>query len=264
MSKVLRCLSVLLLVSMGSVFGQTRGVIRYATNPFYPPYDWATPGGGFDGASVELLSLVLPPGVQGLPISEPWKRSLSLAAHGEIDMLLSLRITPDRAKYLAFTSHRAFPNPIVVFVRSGAPISCSRWEQLKPFVGGVSLGDTFGGGFDEYWPDHLTVETAPSMVENFEKLRRGRIDYFVSGLYMGESYLTSQGLTSEIVPLSPAISDQDIYFAFSKLSRWIGLLPALSEALADLDSKGVLEDLLKKHLDRFGSAEAADLFSSRP
>lgn len=233
--------------------------LTYSTNPFYPPYDWGLGEDRFDGASIELLSLVLPPGITAVPVREPWKRAIALAADGEIDLLLSLRITPERAESLAFTTHRAFPNPIAVFVRKNSPIKVDKWSALKPYVGGVSLGDTFGGGFDDYWKTQLNVETAPSLVENFEKLRLARIDYFVSGYYMGLSYLAAAGLSGDIVALRPFISDQDIHFAFSKKSPWLRLLPTVSAALAELDSEGVLEALLNKHLTRFSEANSSKM-----
>lgn len=234
--------------------------LRYSANPLYPPYHWSLGTDRFDGASIELLSRVLPPGIALVPVREPWKRVLAMAADGEIDLVLSLRATPERAEYLAFTEHRAFPNPIAVFVRADSPIRVDDWAGLAPYVGGVSLGDYFGGGFDEYWRARLRVETAPSLVENFEKLRLGRIDYFVSGYYMGQSYLAASGLSGRIVALRPFVSNEGIRFAFSRRSPWIRLLPSVDKRLAELDAKGELEAILKRHLDRFSRADAPKLF----
>jgi len=255
---------VLLLISlMGAVsLPAEQPVLKYSTNPYYPPYDWGVGDTGFDGASIELLSLVLPPSIRVEAVPVPWKRALSMAAAGEIDLLLSLRITPERSAYLDFAAHRAFPNPIAVFVRRGSPISVKDWANLAPFTGGVSLGDTFGGGFDEYLRDHLSVESAPTMIENFRKLRAGRIDYFVSGYYMGQSYLAAAGLDAEIVALHPFVSNLDIHFAFSKKSPWTKLLPQVSAALAELDRKGALESILQKHLERFSAKGSLERFKN--
>ncbi|MFA6507765.1 MAG: transporter substrate-binding domain-containing protein [Treponemataceae bacterium] len=250
----------IVLAVAGASLSAAPSVLSYSTNPFYPPYDWGLGDDRFDGASIELLDLVLPPFTTSRPVRVPWKRALAMAADGEIDLLLSLRITAERSEYLEFTTHRAFPNPIAVFVRSNSSITVDDWAKLKPYLGGVSRGDTFGGGFDEYWRTRLNVETAPSMLENFEKLRLGRIDYFVSGYYMGQSYLALTGLSGTIVALRPFVSNQDIHFAFSKKTPWKRLLPAMSAALAELDSKGALEAILKKHLARFSEKDAPKLF----
>lgn len=224
--------------------------IVYSTNPNYPPYDWAE-GEDFDGATIELLKQAMPPGVRLTPLVVPWKRALFLAEAGEIDLLASLRITPERSRYLQFTSHRAFPNPIVLFIRADRPFPFHHWDDLKGRLGGVSLGDTFGGGFDEYLQQHLTVEEAPGMAENFRKLAAGRIDYCVTSLYVGQAYLARHPSAQAIIALSPPISDQDIHFAMSKRSPCLRLLEPISAKLEELDSAGVPEALLRQYQRRY-------------
>lgn len=224
--------------------------VVYSTNPQYPPYDWEA-ADGFDGASIELLRMVMPPGLPLKPAVYPWKRSLYLAEQGEIDLLVSLRITPERSGYLVFTSHRAFPNPIVIFVRKDRSFPFTSWQDLKHRRGGVSAGDTFGGGFDEFWRASLTMEEAPTMRENFRKLDSGRIGYFVTGRYAGEAYLAKYPPEHEIIPLSPAISSLDIHFGFSKRSACAPLVGYVSRRLAELDATGTPERLLRKHLKHY-------------
>ncbi|WP_224983808.1 substrate-binding periplasmic protein [Geomonas agri] len=225
--------------------------VVYSTNPQYPPYDWSTDGRNFDGASIELLNMVLPPGVSAKPALFPWKRSMFLAESGQIDLLASLRITPERERYLVFTSHRAFPNPIVFFKRKDRDFPYRQWKDLVGLKGGMSAGDTFGGGFDQYWRSNLHMEEAPSMLENYQKLDSGRIDYFVTSLYAGQAFLAKHPTSHEIVPVLPAISNQDIHFGFSKKSPCAPLAEYVSTRLRELDAKGVPQKLLKKHLKRY-------------
>ncbi|SHO53251.1 substrate-binding periplasmic protein [Desulfopila aestuarii] len=226
-------------------------MVIYSTNPQYPPYDWSVGSDSFDGASIELLKSVMPPGLPLKAVVYPWKRSMFMAEMGKIDLLVSLRITPERSEYLTFTTHRAFPNPIVVFVRKDDKFSFKSWKDLKRLNGGISRGDTFGGGFDEYWRKELTIEDAPTMFENYKKLDSARIDYFVTGEYVGKAHLAKNPLKHEIIALSPAISTLDIHFGFSKRSACAPLVGYVSERLKEEDSKGVPEKLLKKHLQRY-------------
>ncbi|QEM68548.1 transporter substrate-binding domain-containing protein [Geobacter sp. FeAm09] len=119
---------------------------RLLDQPPVPPYHWAVGDDRFDGASMELLPMVVPPGIPLKPAVYPWKRALFLAEQGKIDLMVSLRITPERSAYLKFTTHRAFPNPIVVFVRKDRPFHYASRADLKAYRGGISFGDTFGGG----------------------------------------------------------------------------------------------------------------------
>ncbi|WP_052360017.1 substrate-binding periplasmic protein [Solidesulfovibrio alcoholivorans] len=230
----------------------------YATNPHYPPYDWSIGEATYAGATIELLEMAAPEGVRLKPVVLPWKRALLLAGEGKIDLLASLRITPERSQYLRFTSHRAFPNPIVAFVRADRRFPYEKWDDLRDKTGGVSLGDTFGGGFDAYMRAQLHVEEAPSMEENFRKLDSGRIDYFVTSLYAGQAYQATHRFAHPVVALSPPISEQDIHFGFSLRSPCLPLLERLSARLEELDAQGVPERLLRKYLRHYAEHPPAD------
>jgi len=226
-------------------------VIHYATNPIYPPYGWKAGNDRYDGAVVELLQMIVPKGIALEPMVYPWKRSMVMAEIGAIDLLAGIRKTPEREKTLEFTTHRAFHNPIVLFVAKDRQFPFSTWQDLAMLRGGVSAGDAFGGGFDEYWRLNLIVEEARTMKENFQKLERGRIDYFVTSQLAGEAYLKTHFQNIDIISLSPPISDQDIHLAFSRHSPCRSVIPAMSERLREMDGKGALDALLKKHLDRY-------------
>lgn len=229
---------------------ETRALV-YSANPQYPPYHYANGQEVFAGASVELLSLVMPAGLECRPRVLPWKRTLLMAEEGQIDLVLSLRITPEREKYLVFTKHYAFPNPIAVFVRRDRVFPYAGREDLRGRRGGVALGDYFGNGFDEYWPKELSVEMAPTMVENFRKLDAGRIDYFVTSLFLGRAYLARNPPEHEIIPLDPPISTMGIHFGFSRRSPFAALVDEVDSRLEELDRQGELQRLLERHLERF-------------
>lgn len=238
--------------------------IVYSTNPYYPPYDWVNPEGHFEGASIDLLQRVAPKGVKLVEAVYPWKRALAVAGKGEVDLLLSLRITPEREKAFLFTTHRAFPNPIVAYVRMDSSISFKGWADLKGLYGAISAGDTFGSGFDEYLRSNLRFEEGYTLVENFRKLSLGRVDYYVSGRYLGDAYLAQTGLGQRIKALSPPLSNGDIHFAFSRNSPCVSYLNEISERLHTLDESGENIRLLTKHVDRFRRGEIGNVFVTPP
>ena len=246
-------LSVLCLAFFSGTLLAQEKVITWATNPQYPPYDWATDDKGYAGACVELLSLITPKGYVFKPVVVPWSRAQEMAKRGEIDMLINLRITPERSEWLEFSINPTFINPIAVFVRKDKTIPFKSWDELKPLRGGVTLGDAFGNGFDEYLKANLTVDVISNMSGNFLKLNSGRIDYFVSGYYMGEAWLAQAGFQDRIVALSPPISNTSIHLGFSKLSRYLETLPEIDQHLSRLRADGTLDRMLAAHSKAFSS-----------
>ena len=175
-------------------------------------------------------------------------------------LLLSLRVTPEREKYLLFSKQRAFPNPIVAFVRNGLPIEFRSWADLKPFYGAISAGDTFGAGFDEYLRSDLRFEEGYTLVENFRKLEARRVDYYVSGQYLGDAYLARTGRTRLIKALMPPLSTGGIHFAFSRKSPCAVYLDEINERLRKMEETDESERLLNLHLARFSRGEVGDVF----
>ena len=112
----------------------------------------------------------------------------------------------------------------------------------------MSRGDTFGSKFDLFLQKNLIVETADTMQENFEKLRRGRIDYFVSGQYAGNYYLHQHGMDGEIMALSPPVTNESIHIGFSRRSPCQELEPYVSARLEELEQSGYLKRLLDGYL----------------
>lgn len=226
-------------------------VITWATNPQYPPYGWSISDSEYAGACVELLSLIAPKGYVFKPIVVPWSRAQEMAKRGQIDMLVNLRITPDRAQWLRFSNNPTFFNPIAIFMRKEGAIPFKSWDELRPLRGGATLGDAFGNGFDEYLKANLKIEVIRNMSGNFLKLDAGRIDYFVSGYYMGMAWLSQASLQNRIVALSTPVSNTYIHLGISKLSAHLDTLPEIDQHLARLGADGTLDRILKKHSKMF-------------
>jgi len=256
-SGMFRLVIVWLLFSFG-VQAQEK-VITWATNPKYPPYDWSHEDSHYDGAASALLRLIIPQGYTLRPVMVPWPRAQLMAKEGRIDLLVNIRITPERSEWLEFSKNPTFPNPIAVFMRKDKAIPFRSWDELKPLRGGVTVGDYYGNGFDEYLNAHLNIEPSPKVRSNFLKLEKGRIDYFVSGYYMGITWLVNTNMQDTIVALTPFVSDSPIHLGFSKYSPYLGLLPEIDRRLAQLASDGTLSRILREQIDA-GSKIPAEVF----
>ncbi len=223
-------------------------IIRWATNPKYPPYDWSVNNARYEGACMHLLELVIPSGYTLQPVMVPWVRAQKMAEDGSIDLLVNLRITPERSAWMEFSKNPTFSNPIAIFMRRDKAVPFKSWSELKTLIGGITIGDAFGNGFDEYLKENLATETTASPYSNIRKLDSGRIDYFVTGYYMGTAMLYSAGIQDRIVALKPFISDRPIHLGFSKRSPHRTLLPEIDRKLAQLAADGTLNRILNEHL----------------
>ncbi len=242
---MIKLISILSFLVSASLNAQTI-TVTWATNPAYPPYDWSTDGKTYQGAVVMLMSQFKISGVQFLPEVLPWRRAQEMARDGSLDLLVNIRDTPEREGWLVFAHNPTFPNPIAVFMRkTDALPSTWTWNDLILLRGGIAAGDQFGSPFDEFLSSHLRVETAPTVVQNFMKLKMKHIDYYVTGLYLGEYWMKTTQQSSYFVTLSPPVSHQDITLAFSKKSPYLDLLPLLDQKLAELQREGSLTEFLR-------------------
>jgi len=96
----------------------TRAPVRFAPERAYGPFVYLAADGTVQGLSVDYLKAVVRE--TGLPVTylppAPLDRNLALVRAREADLLSSLRPTPERSQYLAFTQHYV-SIPAVVVVR---------------------------------------------------------------------------------------------------------------------------------------------------
>jgi ABC-type amino acid transport substrate-binding protein len=98
--------------------------IRFGPEADYGPFVYQGEGGRAEGLSIDMLGLVQRQAglrVQTLP-ARPLNEWLALARRGEVDLLSSLRPTPERADYLLF-SLPYVRVPAVLVVRAGHPLA---------------------------------------------------------------------------------------------------------------------------------------------
>ena len=231
--------------------------VVFSANPDYPPYHWAE-GDRIVGASVALTGRILDElGVAWQArFVGPWPRVLKSAEFGEIDLVVSLKPTPEREAYLEFTRNPAFPNPMAVFVARARPLRFDAPEDLVGRRGGRTVGDRFGDVFDRYAEKHLTLEDAESLDVNYQKLAAGRVDYVVTGLYTGRAHLVRSGLADRIVALPRPVNEGTIHHGFSRRSPCAALVAAVDAKLAAAHRSGLAARLLEEALQQWQRSAA--------
>jgi polar amino acid transport system substrate-binding protein len=228
----------------------TRMVV--AADPAYPPLHWYD-GEQLQGASIEITKRVL--GDLGIPyeirFSGPFPRVVALAERGDIDMIATLKKTPEREAFLLYPKTAALSNPVAVFGVREHPFNFKDRADLVGLRGGITRGNLFGNGLDEYIRDKLTVEDSNNPESNFEKLALGRIDYFITGYYTGMALLLKRGDEMRFDAKEPFLADTANYLALTRRGQCADKLEQIDARLALLKKNGVLEDLIRKSFLRW-------------
>jgi len=181
----------------------------------------------------------------------PLERVLEGARSGEVDMVSSLKDTPERREYLSFTKVALFNNPIAVFVARNRSFAYGNWNDLIGKKGGVALGNRFGSGFDDFMKKNLSIEFEKKTYMNFKKLELNRIDYLITGYYSGLGFLTQSGQRDKFIALKPFLTESDNLIAMSKNSACLKYLPALDSQLEIMRRQGELKATLDKGMANF-------------
>ena len=128
-------LVVLLACRMGAALAA--GEIRFAPEKDYGPFVYQTAEGRVEGLSIDILEAVksgLDSPVLMLP-AQPLAAILEAARRGEVDLISSLRPTPERSAYLAFTSPYVQVPAVLVVRQSVSPATLKDLRGQRVAVG---------------------------------------------------------------------------------------------------------------------------------
>jgi len=196
--------------------------IRFAPEKDYAPFISAGPAGKVQGLSMDVLDILKPrlgADVQVLP-PDNLANILLAARRGEVDLISSLRPTPERAEFLAFTEPYV-KVPAVLVVKQG-PVP----PTLKDLVGrSVAVGK--GYAVESYvranYPRVRWV-ALPDDVTALQSLMRGEVDGVVADVASVSDATRHSGIRGvQVVESLPF--EYELSFAYRKE------LPALGEAL---------------------------------
>lgn len=222
-----------------------------SADPKYPPLHWYD-GSTLTGASVDIATRVFTRlGVRWeLQYLGPWPRVLSAAEHGGVDVVTTLKDTPERRAFLDFTKP-VLSNPIAVFVTVDYPINFLGRESLIGRKGGLTRGNRFGDDADRFVRERLDVEELNDPETGFRMLMADRIDYFLTGLHAGRATLIHTGLEGRIIALAPYLAETSNAIGFVRNSPCRALLPAANRVLDEMISRGEIKQILDRNLERW-------------
>jgi polar amino acid transport system substrate-binding protein len=210
-------------------------------------------GETLQGASIEIAKRVL----DDLKIAYevryvgPFPRVIALAERGDVDMIATLKKTPEREAFLLYPATPALSNPVAVFSFREHSFEFKRRQDLIGRRGGITRGNLFGNGLDEYLKENLNVEEANNPEGNFNKLALGRIDYFITGYFTGMAFLLKRGDEERFVAHSPFLTDTPNYVVLTRNGKCAAKLEQVEARLALMKKTGVLEELIRKSFQKW-------------
>jgi len=232
--------------------------VRIGADPTYPPLHWYD-GRQMQGASVDIARRVL----DELHISYevrylgPFTRIMKLAERGELDMVATLKKTPEREQFLLFPKTPALSNPVAVFQSRERAFPFHARQDLIGHRGGITRGNRFGADVDDFAKASLDIEEADTPESNFNKLKVGRIDYFLTGYFVGMAYLLKRSDEANFVVPSSYLADTPNYLAVTLKGACADKLDAIDAKLAQLKKSGVLDEIIKANLARWKASSLA-------
>ncbi len=204
--------------------------IRVAV-PLLPsrPYDWIADDGEVSGIHPEMLAyLARAFGLRLKPVVLPdWDHVLEAAKRRDVDLLMTLGVTTERAGYLAFTLG-ATPLPGALFaLKSGAggppPPNRARFALERAYMTNDVVRRQF--------PD-ATIVTADNTGDALAAVGEGRADYYLGSLLEAVDWLGRRPQPG--VQLHSMMPYGTGYYHFAVRDDWARLAVILNKGIATL------------------------------
>lgn len=222
MKLIFRCLFLLVLFCCGTKPGWSCE-LNVRTYEF-APFALKDVHGHWSGIDIEYTKVLLDHvGCRYHFVEVPWGRGLEMLKSGEIDLMLNVTKTAERANYIHFVGPQRLE--ILRFVslkESIAPIA--QWDQLWSIKAPLmrQRGTYIGPKFEQMLTEHPEVAKRliylPNTVTRIDFLRKGRaVGFFAEQAYLQNEF--DKNPDYSILKVHPIIINKaPVYYGFSKAS----------------------------------------------
>jgi len=215
----------------------------------YPPYHYMKGKKEPNGIAVEIANNIASILKINLKYRElPWSRCLNYAKNGKIDAILFIFKKPEREKYLFYYDDNLIAHEVnAIYTLKGNEIKYSGKieNDLKPYKIGVIRDFSYGPAFDSV-ADKLRRDMANDVELLIKKLLKKRNDAILHNTLVINWYSKSMGVINEITQISPPISVDPGYIAFSKAAGKGELAKSFADAMQKFKQTEEYKILLEK------------------
>lgn len=212
---------------------------------------WKTEDNGvYGGAYTEIVRELARRSKLDLDIRPcPLKRCLFMLEHGDADIIIGLRQSPERLRFLQFltTPYRERGTDRVFYTQKSRNTVIRDYADLAPLRIGVKLGAEYFDRFDR--DNSLQKEAVKDMDTNMRKLALGRIDAVLIPEDQGEALIADLHLEGLLEKARYRVADTATSrsIAVSRKSVSAAQLKVLEGAMHDMAKDGTLAELYKRY-----------------
>ena len=179
----------------------------------------------------------------------PWARVMKMTEKGRYDAAFPAYYSQERAQKYAISEAFA-QGPVVLASKSGAGITYSSIDDLKPYRIGVVKGFVNSEEFDA--ADYLTKDPARNNLQNLKKLLKGRVDLIAIDKVVAVNLLKNNpslsGDLGDVTFLDKPLDKKSLHVLISKnVDNYKQMLNDFNAALKSLSEDGTIDQILKKH-----------------
>lgn len=215
-------------------------------NDYWPPFSDASQES--EGLALELLRrLLTDKGYQFVYEELPWQRVIKLAEAGQVDLIVGLWHTPERARYLTF-SQPYYRSRVVFLKRRDDAFQYTGLDSLNGRVVGTIRGYQYGDEFLQ--SSAFKRRIARQLADNISLLRRGRIDLTLDVESVVQSQLANmpEQERSELEIVTNPFIERPVYIACPKTNLTCKtLIDDFNASLAEFKSRDDYKLLLNKY-----------------
>jgi len=208
-------------------------IIKIAPDPYFPPIEQIDKDGNYTGISAEFMKIIESElGIKFQVIHcKDWDEVLQKAKSREVDMLPAAAQTPQRGKYMLFSSpYLEFPGVIINTKDSG---DIKSTEQLYDKSVAIVSGYVWEDFFSLHHPQ-INVIPVNSLTEGLRKVSTGDVDTMIGTLPVVLYYIEKEGITNLHVA-----GETGYYTKLSILTRkdWPLLNSIMNKTLQEIPDK---------------------------
>lgn len=177
----------------------------------------------------------------------PWKRTLLMLKHGNIDVVAGAIKTKERADEFEF-SDTLITTQLKIIVRIGEEFTFNSIEDLKNREGLKIRGHSLGSKNDDFAQSNLIIKEVHDISSILKMLSAHRADYGVYEVQGARHNINHLKLNDQLTLLKHPLSDEPLFVIFSKNSNCSHAASNYFRTFNDMKTDGSIQRIQAQYL----------------